>query len=223
MSSDNQTRNGHGRQLSEVSELSNGTETTNDSYELDDTSPQSIYDSKFGLRSNEYGYASLHNSGNINDKRSLSDGVKSKVQDWVGMTGLSRKPSRRRDEGLGLRNFNHIPSPTTSNPNPSSTTPSTPQEQGKWGQLRGGMDSPLPGFARYVDKGRLEAIDEALRESGTTVSTDLKVAAEGFGEVSDSRAQIARMELKRVDSDLTPVEGRELRERDGGFEKDLVV
>lgn len=240
-----QTRGGHGRQWSDVSELSNGTETTNESYELDDTSPKSPHSHKYGSKSREYGYNSLYGSSSHADKRSLREGVKNKVQDWVGMTGLGRKTSRRRDEGFsfnsgGLGGFKVIPSPTISAsptsmsyPNSASTTPTLNQDQEHL--LRNNSNSnsntthaaPFQSFTRFGDKGRLEAIREALRESGTTVATSPTAGAKdesGAGQVSESRAQIARMEIKRVDSDLTSVDGNEVAGRDteGGY-KDLVV
>jgi len=194
-----ETRSGHGRQWSDVSELSNGTETTNESYELDDTSPKSTYGHKYGSKSSGYGYG----SGNHNDRKSLREGVKNKVQDWVGMTGLGRKTSRRKDEGLGLISgglggLKAIPSPTIGASSMSSSASN--QDQDQWLH---GMERPLASFAgRFGDKGRLEAIREALRESGTTVNTNPR-SDTAAGEVSESRAQIARMELKRVDSDMS--------------------
>lgn len=210
-SSDEVTRGGHGRQWSDVSELSNGTETTNESYELDETSPKSSY---YG---NKSGYGSLlYSKANQSGERSLlREGVKNKVQDWVGMTGIGRKPSSRRNEdGSGpgpsisrLSGRLKPMSPTmTSSPPPmskNSAIASSLHDQVQW---LGSMERPLATFGRFGDKGRLEAIREAFRESGTTFNSTNNARLDddtGAGEVSESRAQIARMELKRVDSDMT--------------------
>lgn len=184
----------HGRQWSDASELSNGTDNTNESYELEAPSPRSSQADKVG-RYDGYGASAY------GEKKSLREGIKNKVQDWVGMTSVTRKTSKRKDENFGfsainggLGGFKPIPSPT-------QASPSSIQDQD---QLLRDVDiSVLPSFSRFGEKSRLEAIREALRESGTTVNTNTNFKLDDGGEVSNSRAQIARMELRRAETDLT--------------------
>lgn len=204
-------KGGHGRQWSDVSELSNGTEITNESYELDDTSHKSSY-------GNKHGYGSLCSSAEYGDKRCLRDGLKNKVQDWVGMTGLGRKSSGRSIGGASLRDLKSANiSPTMSSPSPTSSPAFGSHDQEQW---PGSAERPLRSFSRFGgDKGRLEAIREALRESGTTINSHAK-SDTCAGEVSESRAQIARMELRRVDSDMSDLTmlGKGKVDGDGGVD-----